>query len=553
MRLLLLVLASSSSSSSILEVYTGDAGPRSSLYAASLGGVAATPHVYATQSPDADLEQIHAGIFCTLHGAWFCNRTVSWLDVGADAGAEVRVEIRLLPPLYLTPHDAASVRLAPRTTIARNLTVDVARSAIRFTLTATSRAQHVALSWGARRAAEAGRRAARSSYAHAFYLFLGARDPAPPSAAALANGSAVLFTAGRHFLNTTSSDACSADGVLQLPPTVAVVHLARGAWLEGRFNVTAGGEETLRTVPLNVVGHGVMSGARYAWHGGGVADALRMVEPAWGVPLHIEGMTIVDSRGHALILPPRSHAVDVRIIGWLFNEDGVWITSHSTLRDAFVRTNDDAVRVYAGAVDHWDPHKPPPPRDGRPATHVLVDGLVAHQLFNGAVLQLGWEDAGTAHCVARDVVVLAAEWYDRGAATGDNNAVLSLQSPQYDLAMVETHRNFTLERVVVERPVGRFVTIALRGAAPRGAGCSTFNGLAVRSAVLSEPMAWFATNLSAPTSSPGGSSGSRLVALGCDVIENVRFADITLAGVRVDGDAVWGLVRDGNVSSVSYA
>ena len=66
-------------------------------------------------------------------------------------------------------------------------------------------------------------------------------------------------------------------------------------------------------------------------------------------------------------------------------------------------------------------------RDTNPASLVRVDGIVVHQLFNGAVVQLGWESVGSVDCSVQRVTVLAAEWYWRGNSTGDNNAVLSLQ------------------------------------------------------------------------------------------------------------------------------
>ena len=100
---------------------------------------------------------------------------------------------------------------------------------------------------------------------------------------------------------------------------------------------------------VSVVGHGVISGARYKWHGGNPADSLRAVDLVWTVPMHLNGPTIVDSKGHCLILPPNSSAHAIKVIGWLFNEDGIWLTSFSSLRNSFIRTNDDSVRLYSGA------------------------------------------------------------------------------------------------------------------------------------------------------------------------------------------------------------
>ena len=43
------------------------------------------PMVYATISPDADLDAIHEPPgFCSLHGRLFCNRSISWVEFGQD-------------------------------------------------------------------------------------------------------------------------------------------------------------------------------------------------------------------------------------------------------------------------------------------------------------------------------------------------------------------------------------------------------------------------------------------------------------------------------------
>ena len=77
----------------VVEAYAGDAGPRSALYevlisAAGDGAPAIAAHVYETVSPDSDLQRIHSGEFCALHGGHFCNRTVAWADFGAPPGTE---------------------------------------------------------------------------------------------------------------------------------------------------------------------------------------------------------------------------------------------------------------------------------------------------------------------------------------------------------------------------------------------------------------------------------------------------------------------------------
>ena len=104
----------------------------------------------------------------------------------------------------------------------------------------------------------------------------------------------------------SSTPHCTADGVLNIPSTVNTIHVARGAWVEGRFNVTSGTDSNagsnvsgtpVRTLPLHVEGHGVISGSRYTWHGGAAVDSMRAIDLLWSVPMHIDGPTIVDSKG----------------------------------------------------------------------------------------------------------------------------------------------------------------------------------------------------------------------------------------------------------------
>ena len=561
------------------------------------------PTTYISRSPDDSLQQIHGGIFCSLHGRWFCNRTVSWAPYGDDgeAGvAPVRVTVRLLrfPAMsFLPPTGAAAAAAAadddddddadddaqawqaphvlPRR--AGIGTVRVSADGAEATFLVPPAAprhddgdgddhdedapppRHLALAWGARVAAEAGLQGASGSFAHALYVFAGAPDPPPPSAAALANGSALFFGPGAHRIGggggggggePSEGEGKGDDGILQLPAAVERIHLARGAWVEGRINVSAAERGS---APLRVVGHGVMSGARYTWHGGGVGDSLRFLEPAWRAPLHLDGPTFVDAKGHALILPPNSSAVGIAVLGWLYNEDGVWLTSHSSLRRSFVRTNDDSVRVYAGAIDGFANAPPAPPRDGVPAAHVEVADVVVHQLFNGAVLQLGWESFGCVDSAFRRLDVVGAEWYwvaNRSNATaGDsgNDAVLSLQSPQYDLGMLEHHRNVSVRDVRCDVPVGRFVALDLRGAAPPPGNCSSVEGVHVADVALAQGLQWFATDLG--VRQPGE---NLLCALRCDSMRNIVFRNTTLLGRHVRADADWNLDRVGNVVGVKY-
>jgi hypothetical protein len=187
------------------------------------------------------------------------------------------------------------------------------------------------------------------------------------------------------------------------------------------------------------MGHGVMSGERYTWHGGELEDSLRFIEMQYDTPFIMEGgLTLLRPQGHALFVPPNSSVEGVKVLGWLYNEDGLWVGSNTTVRDCFVRTNDDSIRFYAGALDGFK-NLPPPPRL-TPSHDILVERLTVHQSFNGAVVQIGWENSGIVNSLVRGVDVIGAEWYWVEQAYGPptapnqtakgNDAILSLQGPQ---------------------------------------------------------------------------------------------------------------------------
>jgi hypothetical protein len=96
---------------------------------------------------------------------------------------------------------------------------------------------------------------------------------------------------------------------------------------------------------------------------------------------HAHAACAVDPKGHALFVPPHSTVSNIKVIGWLYNEDGIWITSNTTLKQSFVRTNDDSIRLYAGVLDGFI-NRPAPPR-GTAAWGITVEETVVSQLFNG--------------------------------------------------------------------------------------------------------------------------------------------------------------------------
>merc|ERR1712038_1468978 len=101
----------------------------------------------------------------------------------------------------------------------------------------------------------------------------------------------------------------------------------------------------------------------------------------------------------------------------------------TTLIDSFIRTNDDTIRFYAGALDNFHNQPPPLPTISR---DIRVERCVLFQSFNGAIIQIGWEDLGIANSTVENCDVIGAEWYWSGGniTQRSNDAVFSLQGPK---------------------------------------------------------------------------------------------------------------------------
>ena len=124
----------------------------------------------------------------------------------------------------------------------------------------------------------------------------------------------------------------------------------------------------------------------------------------------------------------------------------------------------------------------------------------------------------------------------------NNNALLSLVSPQYDMTLAQHHRNLSLANVRIDTPVASVVRVAFLG----NAAASSLVGLGFCNVTVRSPLHWLTLNRSV-TPTPGGNF---LVAQRPSSIGEVVVAGVSLAGELVRSDAAWGMVTDG--VSVQY-
>ena len=422
----------------------------------------------------------------------------------------------------------ADTRALP-TSAGLKVTLSASRVSCSVVLTGASR--HVVLQFGSTPSKENS-----SSFRHAMIIFVGGRDPVVSQAP---SSTAVVFKPGVHRIGD--------DGVFQLPAGVDTIVLQRGAVVQGRINITRG------VGPVSVLGHGLFDGSVFKYHGSAPADNMRSIEPQFDRPLLWDGVTIINPKGHAAFAPPGSRFRNFRMLGWLYNEDGIWIGTNCTLSDSFIRTNDDSIRIYGGELDDY--HNTPGPVRGTPSVDAHVENVVVSQLFNGAVVQLGWESAGAINSSVTGLDVVGAEWYwpepDTANTSTDrpNNAVVSLRPPVYDLTYPEHHRNITIANVRIDCGLGRVIGIGLLGTTRP---CSSVEGVSMRNITVRHPLRWLRTNASAPAPKGGNFVG----AAGGDTVSSVHFHGVTVAGQLIErsDDLAWNLETVGSgVSDVTYA
>ncbi len=269
--------------------------------AAEAAAAALKPHVYMSTSPDADLQNIHKdasgrGIFCSLHGAQFCNRTVSWVEFGssvspggsADTGSVLATVTSLAGPVFA----ARSVFVSP---LRYGLDVRVLPGGHSVQLWLPSGSNlRFSLEYGD---------APDGSFRHSLLFFAGPLDPSFPN----------LQPAPQNLLRFPPGvTRVPGDGILQLPQGVDTIFLPRGSWLDGRINITrhAAG-------PVRVVGHGIISGRRFIYKGGKQCDYLRCIEVQYDRPLQLSGPTL-----GATPATRASHTHSFRTPQWLYRKVG---------------------------------------------------------------------------------------------------------------------------------------------------------------------------------------------------------------------------------------
>lgn len=156
----------------------------------------------------------------------------------------------------------------------------------------------------------------------------------------------------------------------------------------------------------------------------------------------LEGITFANPAHFCVLSRGRLAARNLKMFGWWHQTDGFGGEHGSSLHDAFIKVNDDFVKVY---------------RDNQ-----RYSNLVIYKQINGAAFQLGWNTYGAAkNCKVWDIYVVKDD--DKIPGEISNTAVISLVNNGGS-----TIRNNTFERIYIENDVQRTIGIRVQGGSLEG-------------------------------------------------------------------------------------
>lgn len=206
----------------------------------------------------------------------------------------------------------------------------------------------------------------------------------------LVEAQTIYFPPGLHRLKGTLT-----NGILQLRDDQAV-YLHPEAYIYGIFLAAA-------THNVKLYGRGVISGGEHDFHYDGMRQQVEFdrlnyrINTRRGSHHTVEGLTIIESINHTLVVPDNSLVKDVKFISWACNNDGLRSGDGSVVDHVFMKVCDDY--FYA-------------------TTKTLITNSVLWPMFNGATLQLGWGTRGGGGCRFINNHIINPEWEWIGSNTG---------------------------------------------------------------------------------------------------------------------------------------
>nr|MBP6758970.1 hypothetical protein [Flavobacterium sp.] len=159
------------------------------------------------------------------------------------------------------------------------------------------------------------------------------------------------------------------NGMLNLHDNQSI-YLAGGAYVYGTVNGSG-------TVNTRIFGRGVISGFKHDFHYDGMSQSIEMdpsnhrINTKRGRNHTIEGITLLESVNHTLVVPEKSLVKDTKFISWACNNDGLRSGDGSVVDHVFMKLCDD---YFYGT------------------SSTLITRSVFWPMFNGGTIQLGWSN-----------------------------------------------------------------------------------------------------------------------------------------------------------------
>jgi hypothetical protein len=157
------------------------------------------------------------------------------------------------------------------------------------------------------------------------------------------------------------------NGMLNLHDNQSM-YVAGGAYVYGTVNGSG-------TVNARIFGRGVISGFKHEFHYDGISQSIEMdpsnhrINTKRGRNHTIEGVTLLESVNHTLVVPEKSLVKDTKFISWACNNDGLRSGDGSVVDHVFMKLSDD---YFYGT------------------SSTLITRSVFWPMFNGGTIQLGW-------------------------------------------------------------------------------------------------------------------------------------------------------------------
>ena len=200
----------------------------------------------------------------------------------------------------------------------------------------------------------------------------------------LLNSKVIYFPPGVHNLFDLLP-----NGMINLHDNQSL-YIPGGAYVYGTVNGSA-------SVNARIFGRGVISGFKHKFHYDGMSQLIEMdpsshrINTKRGRNHTIEGVTLLESVNHTLVVPENSLVKDTKFISWACNNDGLRSGDGSVIDHVFMKLCDDYFYGTSSAI---------------------IKRSVFWPMFNGGTIQLGW---GSGFC-------------DNGARFLDNDLI----NPEWD-------------------------------------------------------------------------------------------------------------------------